>query len=347
MSYFSTLTSALKTTANLAYHATGASQVVQGANELVRNAGAGGTWTGMAKGAARMAVGGAALYTLPSAPLRNLAVMGAGKLIETTRREDVGRAIKRTGKALGNQRMIETGRQLHYGHLSPEQLFKKHPAAFLRSYAVQGAVQAPDDPGGTSNTATQFQFRTITNRTSIFPNLRQITDRSGVTRTPRGHLELIKSSDAGQHQALHGSVQVGHDFSAAFLPMLQSSDDRLTSRGRSSGKPSHQTVSGFDHGRVRDRSLNRRGESIVVTTQLSGCSVTRQSSAFLHIRPHTDGATLHSTLARQGPTFGRNDYPGGQRAFVMIRRKSDGSARLHYQIHDADNGTIRSGRRRF
>ncbi len=347
MSYFNKLTSALKTTASVAYHATGASQVVQGASELARNAGAGGTWTGMAKGAARMAIGGAALYTLPSAPLRTMAVMGAGRLLETTRREDVGRTIKRTGKALGNQRMIETGRQLHYGHLSPEQLFKQHPAAFLRSYAVQGAIQAPDHPGGTSNPAGQFQFRTITDRTSVFPQLQQITDRSGVTRTPRAHLQLIQSGDAGQHQAVHGSARVGRDFSAAFLPMLQSRDDRMTGRGRSSGKPSDQTVSGFSQGRVRDRNLNRRGESIVVTTQLSGCSVTRQSSAFLHIRPHTDGATLHGTLARQGPTFGRNDYPNGRQAFVMIRRKPDGSARLHYQVHDSGSGTITSGRRRF
>lgn len=347
MSYFDRITSALKTTATMAYHATGASQVVDGASEVYRNSGQGGTWTGMAKGVARMAVGGASLYTLPSAPLRNLAVMGAAKLYETTSREDVGRTLKQAGKQLGQSKMIEAGRDLQYGHLSPEQLFKEHPSAFLRKYAVQSTIQAPDQPGGMSSTATQFQFRTITGATSGFPQLDQITDRSGTTRTPTAHLQLIKSSDAQQHQGVHGSVQVGQDFSAAFLPMLQSTDDLMTGRGRQSGKPSDQTVSGFSQGRVRNRNLNRREESITVTTQLSGCSVTRQGGAFLHIRPHTDGVTLDNTLSAQGPTFGRTDYPSGRQAFVMVRSKPDGSARLHYQVHDGDTGTIRSGRRSF
>jgi hypothetical protein len=347
MSYFSKITSALKTGAAMAYHASGASQVVEGGTELARNAYPGGTWTGMAKGAARMAVGGAALYALPSAPLRTAMVMGAGKLFESTSREDAGRALKRTGKSLGQRRLIEAGRQLQYGHLHADELFKQHPSAFLRKYAVQAAIQAPDDPGGVSSAATQFQFRTVTANTSSFPQLTHITDASGVTRAPREHLQLIKFSSAAEHQRVHGSTQVGRDFSAAFLPMLQSADDRMIRGPRGSGKPSDQTVSGFSQGRIRNKNLSKRGESITVTTQLSGCSVTRQSSAFLHIRPNSDGAMLHDTLARGGPTFGRKDYPSGRQAFVMLRGKPDGSARLHYQVHDSNSGTISTGRRRF
>lgn len=345
MSYFDRIASAVKTTATMAYHATGASQVVDGATQVYRNSGEGGTWGGIAKGVARMAVGGAALYTLPSAPLRNLAVMGAGKLLETTGREELGRAIKRKGKQENRQDLIDKGRWLQYGHLSPDELFQQHPAAFLRTYAVQSTVQAPDHPGGTSGTATQFQFRTVTGKTSSFPQLDRITDRSGESRTPLRHLQLIKSSDAQDHKRVHGSAKVGLDFTAAFLPMVQSTSDQMTSGPQPHGTPNDTRVTGFAQGRLPENTLSQRAESTIVTTQLSGCSVSRQGGAFMHIRPGTDGRVLHQTLSANGPTFGRNDYPDGRQAFVTIRHKPDGSARLHYQIHDGDTGTIRSGRR--
>lgn len=345
MSYFNQLVSALKTTATAAYHATGASQVVQGASEVIGNAGAGGTWGGMARGAARMAVGGAALYTLPTAPLRTMAVMGAGTLLANTSREDIGQTVKRAGKSLGQPRMIEAGRRLQYGHLSADELFQQHPAAFLRKYAVQSSIQAPDDPGGVSSPAMQFQFRTVTGNTSAFPQQQQITDASGTTRTPAAHLQLIRSTSAALHQQTHNSVQVGNDFSAAFLPMLQSQDDQMHAPRHQNGKPGPGNVAGFNQGRIRPRNLDRHEASTIVTTQLSGCSVTRQRSAFLHIRPDQDGATLQNTLSPHGATFGRNDYPNGQRAFTMIRSKPDGSARLHYQVQDGPGGVIRSGRR--
>lgn len=347
MSYFDRIASAIKTTATMAYHASGASQVVDGASEVYRNAGSDGTWTGMAKGAMRVAAGGLSLYTLPTAPLRNAAIMGAAKLYETTGREDVGRALKQTGKAVGLQPMIDRGRELQYGRLSPDRLFTEHPSEFLRRYAVQSAVQAPDDPGGHSNTVERFQFRTITANTSTFPNLEQITDESGRSRAPRQHLQLIRSADAQRHQEVHGSEQVGQEFTAAFLPMLQTRDDRLQG-GRSPGVPNATNVDGYDQGRVRDANLRRRAQSVVVTTQLSGCSVTRQGSAFLHLRPHEDGAQLNDTLSqRDYPTFGRSDYPNGQQAFVMVQKKQDGSSRLHYQVHDAEHSAIRTGRRDF
>lgn len=345
MSYFDRIASAIKTTATMAYHATGASQVVDGAAQVYRNSGEGGTWGGIAKGVARMAVGSAALYTLPTAPLRTMAVMGAGKLAETTGREELGRAIKRKGKQEGRPDLVDKGRWLQYGHLSPDELFQQHPAAFLRTYAVQGKVQEPDDPGGTSNTATGFQFRTVTSRTSAFPSLNQITDRSGSTRRPLAHLSLVKSSDAEEHRGAHGSTCMGHDFTAAFLPMMQSTSDQMTSGAQPHGTPNDARVTGFSQGRLPANTLSQRTESTIVTTQLSGCSVSRQGGAFMHVRPDTDGRVLQQTLSANGPTFGRNDYPGGQHAFVMIRHKPDGSARLHYQVHDGGTGTIQSGRR--
>lgn len=345
MSYFDRIASTLKTTATMAYHATGASQVVDGASELYRNSGQGGTWTGMAKGVARMAVGSAALYTLPTAPLRTMAMMGAGKLLETTGNEDVGRAIKRTGKLLDRPNLVEKGRRMQYGHLSPEQLFQQHPAAFLRTYAVQSRVQDADAPGGASNTATQYQFRNVTSRTSSFPQFDRITDASGRTRRPLAHLSLIESGDAQGHRQAHDSRQVGQDFTAAFLPMVQSINDRMDAGAQPHGTPNDTRVTGFSQGRLPANTLSQRAESIVVTTQLSGCSVSRQGGAFTHIRPQGDSTALHDALGGQGPTFGRRDYPGGQQAFVMIRHKPDGSARLHYQVHDGQTATMRSGRR--
>jgi hypothetical protein len=345
MSYFDRIASAVKTTATMAYHATGASQVVDGAAQVYRNSGEGGTWTGMARGVARMAVGGAALYTLPTAPLRTMAVMGAGKLLETTGREELGRAIKRKGKQENRPDLVDKGRWLQYGHLSPDELFQQHPAAFLRTYAVQSKVQEPDQPGGAPNTAMPFQFRTVTSRTSAFPQLDRITDASGRTRRPLAHLSLIHSADAENHREVNRSRQVGHDFTAAFLPMVQSTSDRMDAGGQPHGTPNDTRVTGFSQGRLPANTLNQRAESTIVTTQLSGCSVSRQDGAFMHIRPDTDAPGLQQTLSVNGPTFGRNDYPGGQQAFVMIRHKPDGSARLHYQVHDDRAGTIRSGRR--
>lgn len=345
MSYFDRIASAIKTTATAAYHASGASQVVDGASEIYRNTGRDGTWTGMAKGAARMAVGGAALYTLPTAPLRTMAVMGAGKLLETTGREDVGRVIKRTGKLLDRPDMIERGRRMQYGHLSPEDLFQQHPAAFLRTYAVQSRVQDADRPGGASNTATQFQFREVTSRTSSFPQFDRITDASGTTRRPLAHLSLIETADAPQHREAHGTERVGRDFTAAYLPMVQSNSDRMLGGGHPPGTANDTRVTGFSQGRLPANTLSQRAETTIVTTQLSGCSVSRQGGAFMHIRPHDDSTALHDTLGEQGPTFGRRDYPNGAQAFVMIRHKPDGSARLHYQVHDGQTATIRSGRR--
>lgn len=345
MSYFDRVASALKATATMAYHATGASQVVDGAAQVYRNSGEGGTWGGVAKGLARMAVGGAALYTLPAAPLRTMAVMGGGKLLETTGREALARAIKRKGKQENRQGLVDAGRWLQYGHLSPDELFQQHPAAFLRTHAVQGRIQEPDQPGGAPTAAMPLQFRNVTSRTSSFPQLQQITDQTGRTRRPVAHLSLIQPGDADQHRSAHGSRRQGHDFAAAFLPMLQSTSDRMDAGPQPHGTPNDTRVTGFSQGRLPDSMLSTRAESIVVTTQLSGCSVGRQGGAFMHIRPDTDGRVLQQTLSVHGPTFGRNDYPGGQQAFVMIRHKPDGSARLHYQVHDDRTGTIRSGRR--
>ncbi|WP_157671967.1 hypothetical protein [Cellvibrio sp. PSBB006] len=255
-------------------------------------------------------------------------------------RENLGALVKSTGKQIGNQALIDQGRHLQYGHLSPDELFKQHPSEFLRSYAVQSTIQHPEHPGGQSNTNVSFQLRTITANTSVFPNLNQITDASGVTRTPIQHLQLIKTSDSAAHAGTHNSQQVGNNFSAAFLPMLQASTDQLPNR------LNDVLVPGFSQGRVRDKNLNRRGETITVTTQLSGCSVTKRGGDLMHIRPSVSGIALNSSLANNSNTFGRNDYPG-QGAFVMMRKKPDGGTKLYFQKHDPNTNTITSGSRRL
>ena len=175
MSYFSSFKSAVKFGVSAAWYGSGAGSVVDGARQVYNNSGSGGAWTGMAKGAARMAAGGAALYTLPSAPVRALATGVVSNLLAPDAVEDTwettGALVKRAGKRTGNQIMIDQGRRLQCGHLSADELFRNHPSEFLRHYAVQSKIQDAGAPGEHSRTRENFQFRAVTAQTSTFPEL--------------------------------------------------------------------------------------------------------------------------------------------------------------------------------
>lgn len=351
MNYLSRVSSTINTGASAVWHGSGASSVYQGGQEVIRHSKAGGTWSGLGQGVARMVVGSAALYSLPSAPLRALGfsalshVFAPGVNTESAR-ETAGPVIKHMGKKIGNQRLIDAGRRLHYGHLSADQLFQRHPSAFLRHYAIQSVIQAADEPGGRTNYNDQFQIRTITTRSSAFPQMNRITDSSNVTRVPTQHVQLVRAAEGGNHQARNHSVQLGNNFSAAFLPMLQAKNDHLTFRGSRGPRLSPLSVHGYSEGRVRDKRMRHHQQSLTVTTQLTGCSVTRQGASLMHIRPHQSGTALQMALPGRGTnTFGRQSYGNNNKAFVMFRRKANGRTKLYFQVHNERTNRISSGSR--
>ena len=80
MSYFSGVaspTAVLRGVSSAVWHGSGASSVVGGVQQMVQNAQPGGTWGGMARGAARATLGTAMLGTLASAPVRGAAASAA------------------------------------------------------------------------------------------------------------------------------------------------------------------------------------------------------------------------------------------------------------------------------
>lgn len=256
--------------------------------------------------------------------------------------ETIGRAIKRVGKATGNQRMIDQGRHLQYGHLSPEQLMKQHPSAFLRTYAIQSHVEHPEHVGRAASTSESFQLRTDPGNASAFPNLNEIVESStGRRRTPTQHLHLVLDEQAQQHEQIHTSTQVGGSFRAALLPMRQARSDDL------GGEPTEANVEHLQSGRISDAALGQAHEDVTLTTQLSGCTIAKRRDSMLHLRPHESGKTMHESLP-PARTFGRLDYPEPhQQAFVMMRQKPDGHTRIYFQVHDAETNTIRSGKKDF
>lgn len=256
--------------------------------------------------------------------------------------ETIGRNLKRAGKATGNQWMIDRGRQMQYGHLSPEQLMKQHPSAFLRTYAVQSHIEHPEHVGRNASTNENFQLRTDLGEATVFPNLNRIVEQStGIARAPAQHLHLVFDEQADAHQHVHKSTQIGQTFNAAFLPMRQARQDNL------SGGLTADTVTEPDTGRIHDDALDHAHENVTLTTQLSGCTIAKRVDSMMHLRPHDSGATMQRSLSR-AETFGRLDYPGDeQQAFVMMRKKPDGHTRLYYQVHDPETRTIRAGKKDF
>lgn len=66
----------------------------------------------------------------------------------------------------------------------------------------------------------------------------------------------------------------------------------------------------------------------------------------LHLRPRNSGLAMQNSLS-PAHTYGRRDYSQPNQAFVMMRQKADGRAKLYYQQHDWNTGGIRSGSRYF
>jgi len=258
--------------------------------------------------------------------------------------QQMGRAMKRVGKATGNQALIEKGRQWQYGHMTPEQLMQHHPSAFLRTYAVRSHLEPPDQVGRVATTSASFQLRHDLGNASSFPGkMRSIVGNDGLTRAPQAHLHLVFQDDAADHHDVHRSSQAGANFSAAFLPMREPKQNDF------GNQLTNAKVAGWRTGRITETGLNKANENFVVTTQLTGCTIAKRRDNMLHLKPKGDnsGAAMHNSLPR-AETFGRLDYPGqGEEAFVMMKRKPDGHTRLYFQTHDTATGIMRSGKKDF
>jgi len=256
--------------------------------------------------------------------------------------EKLGWAMKRVGKATGNQALIDKGRQWQYGHLSPAQLMRQHPSAFLRTYAVQSHLEQPDRVGAAASTQQTFQLRHDPGNATVFPtSMTHIHGNDGVTRTPRAHLHLIFDRDAGVHQQVHQSQPAGGNFQAAFLPMRQVAQDNFGGQLR----VNRHRIPQWRTGNISQAALGRQPEDLTLTTQLSGCTIAkRANNTLLHLRPDVDGAVMHGSLPRAS-TFGRLDYPAqGEQAFVMMKQKN-GRQRLYFQRHDPNTGHMYSGKK--
>jgi hypothetical protein len=259
--------------------------------------------------------------------------------------QELGRAMKRAGKLAGNQAMINKGREWQYGHLSPEQLMKQHPSAFLRTYAVQSKIEHPEHVGGrNASTHETYQLRSGGDTTAQFQGLSHITGGDGVRRPAANHFHLVLQDQAVGHQNLFESNQVGGNFHAALLPMRQATQDNF---GNDLENARHH-VANYKSGKLKDSALAAAHEDTTMTTQLSGCTIAKRRDNMLHIRPHDDGQAMQDSLPRAS-TFGRSDYGAGmdKEAFVMMKRKPDGRTRLYFQKHDKDTGEMTSGKMDF
>jgi hypothetical protein len=259
-----------------------------------------------------------------------LAVTGAYWLWNTPR-EQKGRMLKRVGKTLGIQSLIDKGREMHYGHLSPEELLVQHPSAFLRQNTIRGHFLqhslAPlgedfDEPASPDRSFKLLQM----NDPSHGLRGGQITDQTGRRRTRTGDYTLVQDSHLPSARD-RGVAHESGSFSGGFLPMLQT-----TRTDPSPDDTSH--FAGFGQGALDVRRLSSPSHP-VFTTELTGCSIVRLGHHLAHVRPHPDsgGAELQQHL-QAAPSFGRNQYPAiDDRAFVMMRRKADGRVKLYFQKH--------------
>ena len=226
-------------------------------------------------------------------------------------RSIVGRGIRRVGKATGIRPITNLGRRMHYGHLSPEQLLKQHPSAFLRTHPIESDVEwgghVQNLPASTRQRFFLSRYRASGPHPPGYTLHRADDPRNAQVRNPRGPV-----------------------FRAGFLPMRQMAAD---------GNAPHTVA---PNGRITDAALDHAHEDVTLTTQLSGCSITHQGGCLRHLRPHTSGAVLNANLENRvhGSTYGRADYP--VTSFVMMKKKANGRTRLYDQ---QDNNPATSGRR--
>jgi hypothetical protein len=258
--------------------------------------------------------------------------------------QELGRAMKRVGKATGSQALIDKGRHWQYGHLPPEQLMKEHPSAFLRKYAVQSKIEHPEHLGQNASTRATYQLRKGGDTTGQFLGLSHITGADGIRRQAADHFHLVLDSQAVVHQGRFESQQEGANFHAAFLPMRQATQDNFGNNLQN--VQNHLT--NYKSGKIKDSALALANEDTTLTTQLSGCTIAKRRDNMLHMRPHNDGQAMQQSLPRAS-TFGRLDYGTGmdKEAFVMMKRKPDGHTRLYFQKHDLDTGEMTSGKMDF
>ncbi len=210
--------------------------------------------------------------------------------------------------ALGGHSEDELRRKDH----SPEELLKRHPSTFLRSYGINSDAEwsgAADDERPSRTDQPYFLSR--------YPAWNR--HRPGYT--------LHRADDPRNDQIRNPT---GPAFRAGFLPMRQVADDA----------DAPDAVA--PHGEVRDTDLDNAHENVTLTTQLSGCSVTHQGGCLRHLRPAESGVDLHNNLERQnaGHTYGRNDYP--LTSFVMMKKKANGRTRIYHQLN---NNPANSGKR--
>ncbi len=270
-----------------------------------------------------------------------LAVTGAYWLWNTPR-EQKGRMLKRVGKTLGIQSLIDKGREMHYGHLSPEELLVQHPSAFLRQNTIRGHFlqhsMAPlgedfDEPASLDRSFKLLRM----NDPSHGLRGGQITDQTGRQRPRTGDYTLVQDTHLAAARE-RGVAQESASFRGGFLPMLQTN--------RTDPSPDDtRHFSGFGEGALDIRRLSSPSHP-VFTTELTGCSVVRLGHHLAHLRPHPDsgGSELQQHL-QPAPSFGRTDYPAvDDRAFVMMRRKADGRVKLYFQkhIYQDHNNTFRA-----
>lgn len=127
-----------------------------------------------------------------------------------------GRSLKRLGKSLGNQWMIDKGRQWQYGHLSPEQLFKQHPSAFLRTYAIESLLEAPDAARTSMRASTNrnFQLR-VAPPQAVLSQFGPIEEAAtGIRRAPRAYVHLVFPS----RRTSTGRRMVRRSLARRFMP---------------------------------------------------------------------------------------------------------------------------------
>ncbi len=209
---------------------------------------------------------------------------------------------------LGGHSVDELRRKDH----SPEELLKRHPSTFLRSYGINSDAEwagAADDQLPSRTDQPYFLSR--------YPAYTKY--RPGYT--------LHRANDPRNDQIRN---PIGPRFNAAFLPMRQMARD----------DDAPNTVA--PHGQVRDTDLDNAHENVTLTAQLSGCSVTHQGGCLRHLRPADSGVDLHNNLeqATPGSTYGRNDYP--RTSFVMMKKKQNGRTRVYHQLN---NNPATSGNR--
>jgi hypothetical protein len=272
-------------------------------------------------------------------------------------REMEGRALKRIGKETGNTEHVDAGRRLQYGHLSPEQLFQQHPSAFLRENNVRANfVQHSTMPlvtgqekgfHGKARGNAGFHLMAHPDGTQGFEAYSVDHDKivdsvSGRTHGRKAAYSLVPSEPRDPNdgrkkfeEMTESEPQLGPRMTAAFLPMVQSKSDKLTS------PLNKKNVKAFKAGTIDTARLD--AGHLVLTTELTGCSIVRQGSNLHHVRPESEGRKLQDNFT-SSQSYGRKDYPEADNSFVMARKKPDGRVKLYYQTHQYGQPSVSGSR---